>query len=75
MVEFPDGKKHVGSKWVFKKKLDTLGKIDKYKAWRVAKCYSQEDGSDFDDIFTPIEKLTSIIFLLSLVETFDLEVE
>ena len=32
LVEFLDGKKHVGSKWVFKKKLNAVGKVKKYKA-------------------------------------------
>ena len=31
-VEFPDGRKPIGSKWVFKKKLNAIGKVEKYKA-------------------------------------------
>ena len=50
-------------------------KVEKYKARLVAKGYSQVEGIDFGEIFSPIVKLTSIIFLLSLVATFDLEVE
>jgi hypothetical protein len=41
----------------------------------VEKGYSQVEGIDFGDIFSPVAKLTSIRFLLSLVATFDLEVE
>ena len=41
----------------------------------VAKGYSQVEGIDFGDIFSLVAKLTSIIFLLSLSKTFDLEVE
>jgi hypothetical protein len=40
LVELPDGGKHVGSKWVFKKKLNAAGKFEKYKARLVAKGYS-----------------------------------
>ena len=75
LVEFPDGRKHVGSKWVFKKKLKETRKVEKYKARLVEKEYSQVEGIDFGDVFSPIAKLTSIIFLLSLVATFDLELE
>ena len=32
LVKLHDGRKHVGSKWVFKKKLNALGKVEKYKA-------------------------------------------
>ena len=32
LVEFPDGRKPVGSKWVFKKKLNVARKVEKYKA-------------------------------------------
>ena len=75
LVKLPNGRKHVGSKWVFKKKLNAKGKVKKYKAQLVAKWYSQVEGIDFSDIFSPLAKLTSIRFLLSLVVAFDLEVE
>ena len=32
LVEFPDGRKPVGSKWVFKKKGNIVGKVEEYKA-------------------------------------------
>jgi hypothetical protein len=41
----------------------------------VAKGYSQVEGIDFGEIFSPVAKLTSIIFLLSVVVAFDFEVE
>ena len=75
LVELPDGRKPIGSKWVFKKKLNAAGKVEKYKARLVAKGYSQVEGIDFHEIFSPIAKMTSIRFLLSLATTFDLEVE
>lgn len=75
LVEFPTGRKPIGSKWVFKKKLNAAGKVEKYKARLVAKGYSQVEGIDFGEIFAPIAKMTSIIFLLSIVVAFDLEVE
>ena len=75
LVEFPDGRKPIGSKWVFKKKLNVVGKVKKYKARLVAKGYFQVEGIELGDIFSPIAKLTSIRFLLLLTETFDLEVE
>jgi hypothetical protein len=75
LVEFPAGTKPIGSKWVFKKKLNAEGKVDKYKAWLVAKGYSQGEGIDFGEICFLVAKLTSIIFLLFVVAAFDFEVE
>ena len=40
LVELPAGRKPIGSKWVFKKKMNVEGKVEKYKAWLVAKGYS-----------------------------------
>ena len=74
-VELPDGRKLVGSKWVSKKKLNAAGNVKKYKARLVAKEYSQVEEIDFGEIFSPIAKLTSFRFLLSLAATFDLEID
>ena len=49
--------------------------MDKYKARLVSKGYSQLEGIDFGEIFSPVAKLTSIRFLLSIVVAFILEVE
>jgi hypothetical protein len=75
IVELPAGRKSVGSKWLFKKKFNAQGKVEKYKARLVEKGYSQVEGIDFGEIFSPVAKLTSIRFLLSIAAAFDLEVE
>jgi hypothetical protein len=75
IIEFPVGRKSIGSKWLFKKKFSAQGKVEKYKAQLVAKGYSQVEGIDFGEIFSAVAKLTSIRFLLSIVAAFDLEVE
>ena len=41
----------------------------------MVKGYSQGDGIDFGEIFSPIAKLNSIRFIFSIATTFDLEVE
>jgi hypothetical protein len=50
-------------------------KVEKHKAQLVAKGYSQVEGIDFGEIFSLVDKLTSIRFVLSIVVSFDLEVE
>ena len=75
LVNFSSGINPIGSKWVFKKKLNAEGKVEKYKARLVAKGYSQVEGIDFGEIFSSVAKLTSISFLLSVVVAFDFELE
>jgi hypothetical protein len=75
IVELLSGRKCIGSKWLFKKKFNAQGKVEKYKARLVAKVYSQVEGIDFGEIFSLVAKLTSIRFLLSIVVVFYLEVE
>ena len=75
IVEFLNGRSPIGRKWVFKKKLKVEGKVEKYKARLVAKGYSQVEGIDFGESFSPIAKLISIGFMLSVVVAYDFEVE
>jgi len=75
LVPLPKGRKLVGCKWVFKKKIGLDGNVEKYKASLVTKGYSQVEGIDYGEIFSPIDKLTSVKFLLSVAAVYDLEIE
>eukprot|EP00253_Pinus_taeda_P004416 PITA_04416 len=56
LVELPAGRKPIGRKWVFKKKINAEGNVEKYKARLVAKGYSQVLGIDFGDIFSLVAR-------------------
>jgi hypothetical protein len=75
LVELPTQINPIGSKWVFKKKLNAEEKVEKYKAWLVAKGCSQVEGIDFGQICSLVAKLTSIRFLLFVDVAFNFEVE
>ena len=72
IVDHPYGCKPVGCKWVFKKKLRPDGTIDKYKARLVVKGYTQKEGEDFFDTYSPVARLTTIRVLLPLAASHDL---
>ena len=75
LVELPKGKRPLKCKWVFKLKKDGNGKLVRYKARLVVKGFEQKKGIDFDEIFSPVVKMTSIRTILSIAASQDLEVE
>jgi len=60
LVELPSGINPIGSKWLFNKNITIVGQLKKFKSRLLAKIYSQVEGVNFGDIFSPIEKLNSI---------------
>lgn len=66
LVEFPNHKNVIGSKWIFKIKTDSEGNISKYKARLVAKGYTQKYDEDDDSTFVPVMKQTNLRILLKI---------
>jgi hypothetical protein len=66
VVPRPEGKSVVTSKWLFKIKHAADGSIEKYKARFVACGFSQKEGIDYDETFTPVARYTSIRTIISL---------
>ena len=69
----PDGKKLVGSRWIFKVKKNADGGIERRKARFCAKGFTQKAGVDFHETYAPVAKMNSIRTILSIVTTEDLE--
>ena len=75
LTELPKGKRALRNKWVFKLKPGDTGNPPRYKSRIVVKGFQQKKGVDFDEIFAPIVKMTSIGTVLSIAPSMDLKVE
>ncbi|CAI7768149.1 unnamed protein product [Closterium sp. NIES-53] len=65
LVELPEGRKAITSKWLFKIKSDADGKIERYKSRLVAKGYQQKEKVDYKELFAPVVKPTTLRTLLA----------
>jgi hypothetical protein len=76
LVKLPKGAKTIGCKWTFKKN-ERIPSIEdaRVKARFVAKGSSQREGMDFNEVFSPIVRHSSIRVLLAMVALFELELE
>ena len=50
----------IGTKWVFKNKVNEDGQIIRNKARLVCKGYSQIEGIDFEETFAPVAHVESV---------------
>lgn len=66
LTDLPQGRKAIGSKWVFKKKFDDNGKVVRRKARLVAQGFSQKYGIDYDEVFAPVARSTTFRMLMSV---------
>lgn len=66
LVDLPPGSKPIGLKWIFKIKKNADGSIQKYNSRLVAKGYVQRHGINFEEVFTPVARIETVRFLISL---------
>ena len=76
LVDRIEGRKVVSCKWIFKKKLESAeNESVRFKARLVARGFTQEEGVDYNEVFSPVVKHTSIRILLAVVAKKDWELE
>ncbi|GKA36738.1 putative ribonuclease H-like domain-containing protein [Tanacetum coccineum] len=65
LVDLPNGKRAIGTKWVYRNKKDERGIVIKNKAMLVAQGYTQEEGIDYDEVFAPVPRIEAIRLFLA----------
>jgi transposase InsO family protein len=65
LCELPPGRNVIGTKWVFKVKVDGMNVVERYKARIVAQGFSQVAGLDFEETWAPVVRIESVRVLLA----------
>ncbi|GJW60208.1 putative ribonuclease H-like domain-containing protein [Tanacetum coccineum] len=65
LMDLPNGKRAIGTKWVYRNKKDERGIVIKNKARLVAQGYTQEEGIDYDEVFAPVSRIEAIRLFLA----------
>lgn len=73
LVPKPKDKHIIGTRWVFKNKLDENGIIVRNKARLVAQGYNKEEGIDFEETFAPVTRLEAIRLLLAYASSMNFQ--
>nr|GEY04523.1 hypothetical protein [Tanacetum cinerariifolium] len=64
-VDCPKGVRPIGTKWVLKNKKDERGIVIRNKARLVAQGHTQEDGIDYDEVFSLVARIEVIRLFLA----------
>lgn len=75
LTELPNGRKPIKCKWVFKTKHDANGNVDRHKARLVVKGFSQREGVDYDETYSPVVRHSSLRYLFALSAKYGLSIE
>ncbi|KAI5335200.1 hypothetical protein L3X38_025333 [Prunus dulcis] len=66
LVDSLEGIVPIGNKWVFKRKKGSDGKVETYKARLVTKGYRQREGINYEETFSHITMIKSILKFLAV---------
>nr|GEV36924.1 ribonuclease H-like domain-containing protein [Tanacetum cinerariifolium] len=64
LLDLPNGKHAIGTKYVYRSKKDERGIVVRNKARLVAQSYTQEEGIDYDEVFALVARIEAIWLFL-----------
>ncbi|GKC86000.1 retrovirus-related pol polyprotein from transposon TNT 1-94 [Tanacetum coccineum] len=65
LVDLPNGKRAIGTKWVFRNKKDEREIMIRNKARLVVQGYTQEERIDYDEVFSRVARIEAIRLFLA----------
>jgi len=69
LVVLLEDKKAIGCKWVYKVKHNANGSMSRYKARLVAKGYAQTYGIDYEETYSPVDKMITVKAIIAVATT------
>lgn len=73
LVKLPAGHKAISNRWIYRLKRNANGEITRYKARLVVRGFSQREGVDYNETFSPVARLDTIRTVLSIAANEKLE--
>ncbi|GKB30785.1 retrovirus-related pol polyprotein from transposon TNT 1-94 [Tanacetum coccineum] len=67
LVLAPHGKTIIGTKWIYRNKMDENGVVLRNKAILVTQGYKLEEGIDYDETLTPVERVETVRIFFAYV--------
>ncbi|GJY05210.1 putative ribonuclease H-like domain-containing protein [Tanacetum coccineum] len=71
LVDLPNGKRVIGTKWVFRNKKDERGIVIRNKSRLVAQGHRQEEGIDYEEVFAHVVRIKAIRLFLAYTSFMD----
>ncbi|KAI5315215.1 hypothetical protein L3X38_044391 [Prunus dulcis] len=75
LVNLPKGRRALKNKWVYRLKTEKNNSKPRFKARLVVKGFNQKKGIDFEEIFSPVVKMSSIRVVFGLAASLNLEIK
>ncbi|GJT32528.1 putative ribonuclease H-like domain-containing protein [Tanacetum coccineum] len=75
LMDLPNGKRAIGTKWVYRNKKYERGIVIKNKARLVAQGYTQEEGIYYDEVFALVARIEAIRLFLAYASFKDFTVK
>ena len=72
LVDLPVDRQAIENKWIFKRKTDADSSVTIYKDLIVTKGFRQVQGVDYDEIFSLVAMLKSVIIMLGIATFYEI---